>query len=172
MAGSVNNYREGMCVRSGLTLLEMLLAVVLVGTAGVAVLEALQASRVAIRNSLNHATAMRLAQERLEQVSAMLGLSEGTGSNPEDDFLPALDKVCVRKFGDVWLTESDYYQKNYGTAGSLTALTPPQRVDRITVLKWVDDPDGGTAQDYLLAEVYCIWGAKKSVKVSRYVLVK
>jgi len=126
-------------VRRGLTLLEILLAVVLVGAAGLAVLEALRASRAAIRNSLNGATALRLAQERLEQVSAMLGLSEGTGSNPQDDFLPALEKVCVRKFG---------------------------------VLKWVNDPDGGTAQDYLLAEVYCIWGAKKSVKVSRYVLVR
>ena len=162
-------------MRRALTLLELLLSVVLVGTAGIAVMSALSASRLAVRRALNHQTALRLAQERLAQVSAMLGLSEGTGSNPDTGFLPPLDGVCVRKYGDVWLTESDYYRANFGTAGSLTALIPPQRVDRITVLKWVDDPDGGTAQDYLLAEVYVIWGGpvdRKIVKVSRYALVK
>lgn len=162
-------------MRRGLTLLELLLAMVLVGTAGVAVMSALNASRIAVRRSLNRHSALRLAQERLEQVSAILGLEEGTGSNPDTGFLPPLERVSLLRYGSVWLTESDYYRDNFGTAGSLTALSPPQRVDRITTLQWVDDPDGGTTRDYLLATVYVIWsghGGREIVKVSRYVLVR
>ncbi|MCX7702707.1 MAG: hypothetical protein N2234_01195 [Planctomycetota bacterium] len=157
----------------GLVLIELLLTLVLLGVAAVSVLSLLSVLMVASADTANRTAALRLAQERLEQVSSLLGLSEGTGSNPDDGFLPMLSKVCTRSFSGLYLTESDYYRANYGTAPSLTALSPPQRVDRITQIEWKDDSYGGTAQDYFLVTVSVIWkekGARQIVTLKRFVL--
>jgi|GEM_PF-2489422 hypothetical protein len=159
----------------GFVLIELLLSLVLLGTAALSILGLLSVSMVAEADTGNKMAALRLCQERLEESCSFLFLSEGTGANPDDGFLPVMDKVCVQKYGNIFLTESDYYQTNYGTSPSLTALSPPQRVDRITQVRWVDDSYGGTTQDYFLVTVSVIWketGIRHIVSLKRFVVYK
>ncbi|MEK7449618.1 MAG: hypothetical protein AAB019_09055, partial [Planctomycetota bacterium] len=102
-----------------------------------------------------------------------VSLTEGTGSNPADTFLPVLTKTSVNLYQtNLFLTESDYYQVNYGTRGSLTGTSLPGRVDRITQIEWVDDATGGGAQDYKKITVRVFWpegNQTKSVLLSSYI---
>jgi len=160
-------------MRRGILLIELLLSLVLLGVAAVSLVSLLSVLMAAGATTSNQTQAFRLCQERMEQVASIIGLSEGTGSNPDTGFLPPMDKVSIEQYGNMYLTESDYYQTNYGTAGSLTALSPPRRVDRITQIEWVDDAYGGTTQDYFLVTVSVVWeemGRRRIVSVKRYLL--
>jgi len=157
-------------MRRGVLLIELLLSLVLLGVAAVSLVSLLSVLMAAGATTSNQTQALRLCQERMEQVTSIIGLSEGTGSNPDTGFLPAMDN---EQYGNTYLTESDYYQANYGTAGSLSALSPPRRVDRITRIEWVDDAYGGTTQDYFLVTVSVIWeeaGRRRIVSIKRYLL--
>jgi len=143
---------------SGIIVVELLLAVAIVGIAAVAVLEILTSSVAAGRNTENLQRATSLCRERLEQIRNISGLSQGTGSNSGDPFLPDLTDVSVDSyFSGFYLTESDTYQISDGTPGSLAGMNPPSRIDRITRIEWVDDPDGGTARDYYRITVSVFW---------------
>ncbi len=158
--------------REGFTLLELMLALVLLGVAALGIVDLLSVTESQGHALLNREAALLICRERIEQLQNVRGLGEGTGSNPDGPFLPAFDKVCVERFGSLWLTESDYYAASDGTAPSRSALEPARRVDVVTQLRWVDDPAGGGVQDYLLATVTVVWrerGRRNTVSISRYV---
>jgi len=158
---------------AGLILIEMIIAVAVAGIAAVAVLEILTSSVRAGRHSENIQTATNLCRERLEQIRNIPALSAGTGANATGPFLPDLNGVSVDAyFTGFYLTESDTYQASDGTPGSLIAMTPPGRVDRITRIEWVDDAGGGSAQDYFKVTVTVYWqrsGKTESVSLETIV---
>jgi type II secretory pathway pseudopilin PulG len=144
--------------KSGIILIDLLMAVVIVGVAAVAAVELLTASGKAGRYAENLQTATSLCRERLEQLRNVPNLSAGTGSNAGDPFLPDMASVSTGQyFSGFYLTESDTYQASSGTPGSLTGMRPPGRVDRITQVEWVDDPTGGGTQDYYKVTVTVFW---------------
>lgn len=143
---------------SGILLVELLLALAIVGIAAVAVLDILTSSVSAGRNTENLQRATSLCRERLEQIRNISSLLPGTGSNTGDPFLPDLSNVSVDAYlTGFYLTESDTYSASDGTPGSLSGMTPSGRIDRVTRIEWVDDPDGGTAQDYYKVTVVVFW---------------
>ena len=143
---------------SGIILVELLLALAIVGIAGVAVLEILSSSISAGRNTENLQTAVSLCRERLEQVRLIPSLREGAGSNADDPFLPDMENVSVTPYlAGFYLTESDVYAASDGTPGSLSGMRPPGRIDRITRIEWVDDPEGGDIRDYYRVTVTVFW---------------
>jgi type II secretory pathway pseudopilin PulG len=143
---------------TGIMLIDLLLAVAIVGITGVAAIDIMVASGRAGRHTQNMQAAANLCRERLEQIRSISNFSPGTGSNGGDAFLPDLADVSVNEyFPGFYLTESDIYQASDGTPGSLTAMNPPGRVDRITQIRWVDDPTGGSIQDYFRATVTVFW---------------
>lgn len=144
--------------KSGIILIDMLMAVVIVGLAAVAAVELLTASARAGRYTEYLQAATSLCRERLEQIRNIPGLSAGTGSNSGDPFLPDMTNVSTDQYlSGFYLTESDTYQASAGTPGSLAAMTPPVRFDRITRIEWVDDPAGGGVQDYYKVTVTVFW---------------
>lgn len=143
---------------SGIILIDLLMAVVIVGVAAVAAVEMLTTSARAGRYTESLQTATSLCRERLEQIRNIPALWAGTGSNTGDSFLPDMSGVSTDEyFPGFYLTESDTYQAAAGTPGSLSAMRPPVRVDRITRVEWMDDPAGGTAQDYYRVTVTVFW---------------
>jgi type II secretory pathway pseudopilin PulG len=144
--------------KSGIILIDLLMAVVIVGVAAVAAVELLTASGKAGRYTENLQTATSLCREKLEQIRNIPSLTAGTGFNTGDPFLPNLTNVSTDSYlSGFYLTESDTYQASNGTPGSLTAMRPPARVDRITQIQWIDDPTGGGAQDYYRVTVTVLW---------------
>ena len=139
-------------------LIDMLMAVAIVGIAAVATLEILTASVQAGRNTQDMQTATCLCRERLEQIRNIPALTAGTGSNAGDPFLPDMNDVSADEyFPGFFITESDTYQASDGTAGSLTGTTLSDRVDRVTRIEWVDDAGGGGLQDYFKVTVIVFW---------------
>jgi type II secretory pathway pseudopilin PulG len=144
--------------KQGIILIDLLMAVVIVGVAGVAALDMLTAGARAGRYTENLQTATSLCRERLEQIRNIPALSAGTGSNAGDPFLPDMGGVSTDEyFPGFFLTESDTYRAAAGTPGSLSAMRPPARVDRITRIEWMDDPTAGGAQDYYRVTVTVFW---------------
>jgi type II secretory pathway pseudopilin PulG len=144
--------------KQGIILIDLLMAVVIVGIAAVAAVELLTASGKGGRYAENLQIATSLCRERLEQIRNIPGLSIGTGSNTGDALLPDLTDVSTDQYlSGFYLTESDTYQVSAGTPGSLTAMRPPVRADRITQIEWVDDPAGGGSQDYFRVTVTVFW---------------
>jgi len=159
--------------KSGIILIDLLMAVVVVGIAAVAAVELLTASGKAGRYAENLQTATSLCRERLEQIRNISSLTAGTGSNTGDPFLPDLANVSTDSYlSGLHLTESDTYQASSGTPGSLTGMRPPGRVDRITQIEWQDDPTGGGSRDYFRVTVTVFWrdgGATKALSMETLV---
>jgi type II secretory pathway pseudopilin PulG len=143
---------------AGIMLVDLLMAIAIVGVAGVAMIDILTASSRAVRHTQNLQAAANLCRERLEEMRNVSSFQPGTGSNAGDAFLPDMSGVSVEEYSPgFYLTESDTYQASDGTPGSLTGMTPPGRVDRITIIEWVGDPGGGGTQDYFKATVTVFW---------------
>jgi type II secretory pathway pseudopilin PulG len=139
-------------------LVDLLMAVAIVGVAALATIEMLTTSARAANQTENLQTAADFCRERLEEIRNVPGLVVGTGSNTSDTFLPDLNGVSVDKyFTDFYLTESDTYHASHGTSGSLVGMKPSGRVDRITRIEWIDDPSGGNTQDYFRITVSVFW---------------
>lgn len=156
----VTSLRRTAANSSGIMLIDLLLATAIVGIAAVAILEILTASAQAGRRTEMSQIAVNLCRERLEQIRTISSVLPGTGSNSGDPFLPDLSDVSVQEYSPgFYLTQSDTYQASDGTPGSLSALNPPVRVDRITQIEWVDDGAGGTTQDYYKVTVTVFWNA-------------
>jgi len=166
-------------VGAGFTLLETVLAVLVVATVVAVMIDIFISSAKAGSKSSNLAIALSLAQARMEEINNLhtngIILLEGSGSNGIGDFLPALTKVSVDAYPtNLYLTESNDYQ-SFGTPGSLSGMDPARRIDRITQIEWIDDPSGGSNQDYLKVTVTVFWneGDKTtSVSLVKYVYQK
>lgn len=138
--------------------MELLLSMVIIGlTLGVTLDMFITGSR-STDQSMNDAIALNLAQQRMEEVKKLqysgVAVNVGTGSNSADGFLPALNNVSTDVYlTNFYLTDSNTYRAN----SSLLKMTPSRRVDLITQIEWVDDPFGGTAQDYKKVTVTVFW---------------
>jgi prepilin-type N-terminal cleavage/methylation domain-containing protein len=146
----------------GFTILETVVAIFIVSVSLVLILDTFTVSATGGARAGNLSFALNLAQERIEEIKNIAAggtiLQEGTGTNPADAFLPALNKVSVIAYpANLYLTESNYYQVHYGTSASLSGMNPARRIDRITQLEWIDDPDDGSNQDYLKVTVTVFW---------------
>lgn len=162
-----------MAKNRGLMLIDLLMAVVIVGITAVAAIEILTASVQAGRRAQNLHTATSLCRSSLEEIRNVPDLLPGAGSNVGDPFLPDLTGVAVRDyFPGFFLTESDTYQASDGTPGSLAGTMLAGRVDRITRVEWVNDPTGGGIEDYFKVTVTVYWqegGATQSVSLETLV---
>lgn len=142
----------------GFTLIELLLAMVIIGLTLGVTLDMFIAGSKSTDQSMNDAIALNLAQQRMEEVKKLqysgVDVKVGTGSNPVNAFLPALNNVST----DVYLTNFYLTDSNtYPPSSSLLKMTPARRVDLITQVEWWDDPFGGTAQDYKKVTVTVFW---------------
>lgn len=156
-------------------LVEIALSLLVVGLTLSSIMEMfITASRSSERQE-NLSVSLNIAQERMEEIKHLVykgeEISVGTEENLADDFLPVLLNVSVDSYLlGTFLTESNYYQF-YGTPASLSYLSPPRRVDRITQVEWVDDA-GGTTQDYKKVTVTIFWpedNQTKSVALTTYI---
>jgi type II secretory pathway pseudopilin PulG len=156
-------------------LIDLLMAVAIVGIAAIATLEIITASALAGKHTQHVQAASNLCRERLEQIRNISGLAAGAGSNVGDPFLPDLNNVSVEQyFSGFYLTESDTYQASDGTPGSLSVSGISGRVDRVTQIEWVDDPGGGGTQDYYKVTVWVFWqegGKTRSLSLETIVSV-
>jgi type II secretory pathway pseudopilin PulG len=139
-------------------LIDLLIAVAIIGIAAIATIEIITASARAGKQAQSTQAATSLCRERLEQIRNIPNLTAGTGSNTGDSFLPDLNGISVNAyFTGFYLTESDTYQASDGTPGSLAVAGITGRVDRITQIEWVDDPSAGSAQDFYRVTVTVFW---------------
>lgn len=157
----------------GFTLVELLLAIAIIGLTLGATLEMFIASSKTNEQSMNEAIALNLAQQRIEEIKKLqyggVTINAGTGSNSADGFLPALNNVATDVYlTNFYLTDSNTYRPN----SSLLKMDPQRRVDIITQIEWVDDSSGGTTQDYKKIKVTVFWqelDETKSVFLATYV---
>lgn len=160
----------------GFLLIELLLAVAVTGIVVATCLDIFDTANRASRQAQTVSEALNLCEQRMEEIRNLPVLQVGTGTNPADLFLPNLSNVSVTQyFPGYYLTESDYYAANYGTSPLFQAFAPPRRTERITQIEWVDDPAGGTAQDYFKVTVtvyYQDGGERRSASLVTYVSVR
>ncbi len=150
-------------MHKGFTLIEVLISVAIVGLALVGMLEMFTVASKGGKISENLSIATNLAQERMEEIKNLVQngvkISIGTGSNTGDDFLPDLESVSTDSYldGNLYLTESDSY---FFTSTSLSAMIPVRRVDRITQIEWIDDPETSETEDYKKIQVTVFYQEK------------
>ena len=148
----------------GFILVEIALAIAIVGFTLASITKMLVVASKSSEQQENVAVALNLAQARMEEIKNLAykgdTIEKGEGSNYADSWLPDLVDVSINSYNPLipeYLTESDYYQGTGGTAGSLSYMTPPRRIDRITQVQWVDDPEGGSSEDYKKVTVTVFW---------------
>jgi prepilin-type N-terminal cleavage/methylation domain-containing protein len=148
--------------KHGFTIFEILIGIVIIGTALIAAVEMFITASKGSEQAENIAVAMNLAQERIEQVKILVkqgvDVSVGTGSNAGDTFLPDLTNVNISSYlsGNLYLTESNFYGS---ASASLSKMNPLRRVDRITQVSWEAGVD-----TYKKVQVTVFWQEKGEIK--------
>lgn len=139
------------------SLVEVLVTIAVVGFALVAIVEMFVVVSRGSESAENLSTATNLAQERVEEIRHLVqkgvSISIGAGSS-SGTFLPSLSNVSIDSYlnDNFYLTESNDCS---GAGPSLSEMTPPRRVDRITQVEWTDGED-----TYKKVQVTVFWQEK------------